>query len=130
MGAAIHALLIDAPRATELAFSRFTGGRSETVALLSDAVGALAVFATPSEEKDPKGQPRGSKLELGKANAWTTASAIRLAPNGTALGFELDHHTWSIDRASPSYAIMGAVRDGQPVPAPREPAEGPKRPKP
>jgi hypothetical protein len=111
VGAAIHALMTDAPRAIDVSFARLLGSRPETAALLSDALGALAMF--PSEEKDTK----GPKVDLGKGSAWTVASAIRLAPNGAALGFTLDEHGWAIDRASPSYVVMGARRDGQPVSA-------------
>ncbi len=112
IGAAIHALLVDAPRAIDLSFARLLESRPQTAAILSDAIGALVA---PSEEKDPKGQ--GPKLDVAaKAGAGlTTLSAIRLAPNGAALGFTLDGHAWSIDRASPSYAVMGVRRDGQPV---------------
>jgi hypothetical protein len=114
VGAAIHALMTDAPRALDLAITRLLGSQPETAALFSDALGALAAF--PSEEKDTKGQA-GMMVDLGKANAWTSASAIRLAPNGVALAFTIDGHAWSLDRASPSYAVLGARRDGQPVSA-------------
>ena len=109
IGAAIHALLTDAPRAIDLSFARLLGSRPETAALLSDAIGALAVI--PSEST------KGSKVDVGAkgSSGWTSLSAIRLAPNGAALGFTLDGHAWAIDRASPSYAVMGARRDGQPV---------------
>jgi hypothetical protein len=118
IGAAIHTLLVDAPRATELAFGRFSASRPESVALLSDALGAFAAF--PSEEKDAK--DIGVKVDVGKDNGWTNMTAIRLAPNGAALSFSFDRHAWSIDRASPSYVVMGARRDGQLVPAPATPA--------
>jgi len=115
LGAAIHALLTDAPRAIDLALARLLGSRPEAAALLSDALGALAAF--PIEDKGPQGQ--GPKIEVGGRGGagWTTASAIRLAPNGSALGFTIDGHAWAIDRASPSYAVLGARRDGQPVSA-------------
>ncbi|HVH41621.1 MAG TPA: hypothetical protein VM925_04740, partial [Labilithrix sp.] len=109
LGAAIHTLLVDAPRAIDVSFARLLGSRPETAALLSDAVGALAAFG--AEEKDGK----AARIELGKANGWTPVTAIHLAPNGAALGFTIDGHAWSIDRATPSYAVMGGRRDGQPV---------------
>ena len=116
LGAAIHALMTDAPRAIDHSFARLLGSRPETAALLSDAIGALAVFPAESEqEKDAKAQE--PKIELGKANGWTTASAISVAPNGVALGFTIDGHAWSVDRASPSYVVMGVRRDGKPVSA-------------
>lgn len=114
IGAAIHALVTDAPRAIDLSFARLLGSRPETAALLSDALGALAAF--PSDDKDAK---QGPKVDAGAkgGSGWTSFSAIRLAPNGSALGFTIDGHAWSIDRASPSYAVLGARRDGQPVSA-------------
>ncbi|MBX3207463.1 MAG: hypothetical protein KF764_20615 [Labilithrix sp.] len=119
VGAAIHALMTDAPRAVDLSLARLLGSRPETAALLSDALGALAAFP-PSEEADAK----GPSVELGKANAWTTASAIRLAPNGAAIGFTLDGHAWAIDRASPTYVVLAARRNGQPVSAGQLSAKG------
>ena len=115
LGAAIHAVLTDAPRAIDLSVERLLGSRPETAALLSDALGALA--AVGAEDKNAQGQ--GSKIEVGgKGGAgWTTASAMRLAPNGAALGFTIDGHAWALDRAAPSYAVMGARRDGKPVSA-------------
>lgn len=109
LGAAIHALLTDAPRAIDLSFACLVGGRPETAALLSDALGAMAAFATP--EKDAK----EVKLEVGKASEWTPMTAVRLAPNGVALAFTIDGHAWTIDRASPSYAVLAGRRDGKPV---------------
>lgn len=105
IGGAIHALLIDAPKAIDVATTRALGGRPETGALLSDAIGALTVFA---EDKDAK----GPKLDLGKAGAFIPASTIQLAPNGVSVAFSLDGHSWTIDRAPPSYEVMGLRRDG------------------
>lgn len=116
VGAAIHALLVDAPKAIDLSVARLLGGKPESAALLSDAIGALAAFPL-TDEKDPKSSSQGPKVDFGKSNGWLTASALRLAPNGTAIGFTLDGHAWAIDRASPSYLVMGARRDGQAVSA-------------
>jgi hypothetical protein len=105
LGGAIHALLIDAPKAIDLATARAIGSRPETGALLSDAIGALAAFA---EDKDAK----GPKLDVGKSGGFINLSTIRLAPNGVAVAFNVDGHSWTIDRASPSYQVMGLRRDG------------------
>ena len=114
IGAAAHLLVLDAPRAVDLAFVRVVGGRTESAALLSDAIGALAAFAVASgAPTDPKAKPAGLSLELGKGSATTTMSAIRLAPNGAAIGFTLDGHTWSIERGAPSFAVTGVTREGQ-----------------
>jgi len=118
IAAAAQLLLLDAPRALDLAFVRMLGGRPESAALLSDAIGALAAFAALSvPAPDAKPDPRGLSIEVGKSNgtAMTSMSAIRLAPNGAAIGFTLDGHTWSIDRAAPSFAVTVVTRDGQPV---------------
>ncbi len=107
IGGAIHALLIDAPKAIDVATARAIEGRPETGALLSDAIGALAAFA---EDKDTKGR----KLVVGKSGGFVSVSGIRLAPNGVAVAFSVDGHSWTIDRASPSYhyQVMGLRRDG------------------
>jgi hypothetical protein len=110
IAAAIHLLLTDAPRTVDLAFARLIGGRHESAAILSDAVGALAAFA---ETKDPKGG--GPRVDLGKGTAATSMTAIRLAPNGTASGFTLEGHAWAVDRGPPSFLVTGATRDGQPL---------------
>jgi hypothetical protein len=112
IGAAAHLLVIDAPRAIDLAFVRVVAAhRPESAALLSDAIGALAAFAIPAATT---AGASGLTLELGKgAGAPMTMSAIRLAPNGAAIGFTLDGHAWAIDRAAPSYAVTGITRDGQ-----------------
>ncbi len=111
IGAAIHLLLTDAPRTVDLAFARLVGGRHESAALLSDAIGALAAFA---ETKDPKGG--GPHVELGKgASAATKMTAIRLAGNGTASGFTLEGATFVIDRTPPANLVTGVTRNGQPL---------------
>lgn len=113
IGAAMHSLLIDAPKAIDLAAVRVAGSRPETAALLSDALGVLT--ASASEEKDPK----GPKLDLGKSTGFSTASAIRLAPNGIAIGFTFDGHSWAIDRTAPTYQVVGFRRDGAALSAPK-----------
>jgi hypothetical protein len=116
VGAAAQLLALDAPRAVDLAFVRVIGGRPESAALLSDAVGALAATATPAAAK-PGAPDRSSgvSLELGSAAGTTTMSAIRLAPSGAAVGFTLDGHAWAISRGAPGGAVTGVTRDGQSV---------------
>jgi hypothetical protein len=111
IGAAAHLLLLDAPRAIDLAFVRLVAGRAESAAILSDAIAALA--ADGGKEKE-KGQ--GPSLDLGKgAGASTTMTAVRLAPNGVAVGFALEGHTWTIERVAPSFAVTSVRRDAQPL---------------
>lgn len=118
VAAAAQLLLLDAPRALDLAFVRLLGGRAESAAVLSDAIGALVVFAAATAPPpDARPDPRGLSIELGTNSgaATTIMSAIRLAPNGSAIGFTLDGHTWSVDRAAPTFAVTVVARDGQPV---------------
>ena len=111
IGAAAHLLAMDATRALDLAFVRVIGGRPESAAILSDAIGALAAFP-PAGASQPAGAS-GLSLELGKGAGSTTMSAIRLAPNGAAIGFTLDGHAWVIERSAPAFAVTGVTRDGQ-----------------
>ncbi len=99
VGAAIHALIIDAPRALDLAMVRAISGHSESLSLLCDAIGAMAAFA-----------PAGSSLalEVGKPGGTTPISQIRLAPNGAATAMTMEGHTWTLLAGAPR-------RDGQPV---------------
>lgn len=123
VGAALFALLTDAPRATELAVARLNDGRSEPVALLSDALGALASFA--DEEKDAKDRTSRA-VEVGQANRWIPAKGIELAANGVALGVVVDGRRWSFERSAPSYQVLGARSEAVPV-STSEPA-APKKP--
>ena len=108
IGAAAHLLVLDAPRALDLAFVRAVGGRPESAAILSDAIGALAAFPAASPDA-----ASGLSLDLGKGSGSTKLTAIRLAPNGAALGFTLDGHAWAIARGAPSFAVTGITRDAQ-----------------
>lgn len=106
LGAAIHALLVDGPRAVEIATARLVEGRPETAALLSDALGALARISA-DEGKEPK-----ASFDLAKGTGWTPATAVHLAPNGTVVGFVVEGHTWAIDRVPPNHSVASARRDG------------------
>jgi hypothetical protein len=108
VGAAAYLLVLDAPRALDLAFVRAVGGRPESAALLSDALGALAAYPVASSDT-----ASGLSLELGKGSASTKATLIRLAPNGAALGFTLEGHAWAIARSAPSFTVTGITRDAQ-----------------
>lgn len=109
IGGAVHALLVDGTKSVEIAAARALGGQPETAALLSDALGAIAAY--PPDDKDPK----SLTLEVGRSNGFVPLKSVRVAPNGTVVGFSLDGHTWSIDRAAPSYEVAGMRRDGAPV---------------
>lgn len=116
IGAAAHLLEIDAPRALDLAFVRVLRSRTESAALLSDAIGALASFAVASGT--PAGnapKPAGLSLQLGKGAGATTMTGIRLAPNGTALGFTLEGHAWALERSGARGEVTAVTRDGQAV---------------
>ncbi|AKU97999.1 hypothetical protein AKJ09_04663 [Labilithrix luteola] len=88
VGAAVHLLLVDAPRAVDLAFVRLLDARPESAALLSDAMGTLDGISAP-------------------------VTALKLAPYGAATGFTLEGHAWSMDRTGPALAVTGASRDGK-----------------
>ena len=90
LGGAIQALLTDTQIALDVAAKRFAEGRPESAALLADAVGALAVV----DGKD------AATVEVGKAGAWVTMSAIKLGPNHAATGFSFDGHAYAIDKKS------------------------------
>lgn len=120
IGAAIHALVTDAARAVDLSFARMLGARPETLALLSDALGVLAL--SPADDGDAKS--KGPRVAVGAADGTAYASGLRLAPNGAALGFTLGANAWSIDRASPTYLVMGGQRNGKPVTAAQLSAKG------
>lgn len=99
VGAAVHLLVLDPARALDLAFMRHIDGRRESAALLSDALGALAVFsASPSP------------LDLAKP-----ATALKLASNGAATGFTFDGKTWVLDRGGANGAVTKVTRDGAAV---------------
>jgi hypothetical protein len=100
IGAAVHALIVDAQRTIDLAMVRYLGGKPESLALLSDAIGVLAAFA-------PAGGASLS-IDVGKSGGTTTMSQIRLAPNGVATSVALEGHTWSLERSAPR-------RDGQAI---------------
>lgn len=97
VGAAIHLLILDPTRALDLAAMRHIDGRRESVALLSDAIGALAVFAP-------------SQLDLPKP-----ATALKLAPNGVGVGFTIDGKAWAFDRGGANGAVTKITRDGNAV---------------
>lgn len=99
IGAAIHLLMIDAPRAMDLAFMRHVDGRRESAALLSDALGALAVFS-----------PTPSQIDLAKP-----FTAVKLAPSGAVVGFTADGKAWAVDRGGANGTVTKVTRDGAPV---------------
>jgi len=117
-GAAIQLLLLDAPRARDLAFARLLDRRPESAALLSDALGVLAAFA-PSPgagagagTASPEG---GVKLELGRADGAAEPVTVRLGANGAATALAFDGHTWAFDRQGPAFGVAGATHDDAPV---------------
>ncbi len=109
IGATAHLLLLDGPRAIDLAFARALKSRPESAALLVDAIGALAAFPTSA------GSGQGPELELGKGAGAAKLTAIRLTPNGDAHGFTLDGKVWAIERAGGGGMVSGISRDGAPL---------------
>jgi hypothetical protein len=109
VGAAIHALLVDASKSVELAGARGQAGHLESAALLSDALGVLAA---PPASAGQKAAP-ATHVELGKPGGFVSATNLRVAPNGTVLGLRLDPTTWVIERAPTTYIVLGLHREGQ-----------------
>jgi hypothetical protein len=105
----VELLALDGPRAMDLALVRAVAGHGESLALLSDAMGVLAVFTPPT----PGGMtiPLGHVAE-GNAPPSINASNVRLAPAGFVSSFSLAGHGWSITREA---GKAKATRDGQPA---------------
>ncbi len=114
LASAVHLLVTDAPRTVDLAFVRFLAGRPEGAAILSDALGVLAAFASNTTSPDglslAVGKPKGND---GSTES-TLATSVRLAPNGSATSFTLVGHRWEITRGD-SGVVTGVRRDGQPL---------------
>ena len=98
LAAALELLLTDAPRAFDLAFVRVLANKPESAAVMSDALGVLATFATPDAEKKTLaitlGKPRGVDGTL----APVELTNVRLAPSGAVTGFTVDGHAWTLVR--------------------------------
>jgi hypothetical protein len=102
VGAAIHLLVLDAPRAIDLAAVRMLNGKPESAALLSDAIGALVATAPTPQ----------TPIELGKGGGTSTVKDAKLAANGVAIAFSQDGRSWTIDRNAPAFLVSAMKRDG------------------
>jgi hypothetical protein len=115
-------LVLDGPRAVDVAARRLIEGAKESTACLADAIGALALFATP-----PASPAAGSTITVGPPGASAApATPAKTAPpetqlthviigaTGAATTFRLDGHAWSFDRET-NGAVSGLRRDGLPV---------------
>ncbi len=108
---AVRMLLVDAPRTMDLALARFLAGRTESLALVSDAIGVLAASAGPDA---------ASQLVLGKPDDNGTLGPlaivrVQLNPNGTAASFAMNGQVWTIARDAATGTVTGVHRDGQPL---------------
>lgn len=114
LASAVHLLVTDASRTVDLAFVRFLGQHPEGAAIVSDALGVLAAFASSTTS------PEGLSLAVGKpkgndgSTETTLVTAVRLAPNGSAQSFTLLGHRWEMARGD-SGVVTGIRRDGQPL---------------
>ena len=107
IAAEVAMLAIDAPRAVLVASVHFAAGHPEGAAALSDAIGALGVFAPPAGAS-------GVTLPVGPAKGGDTTvrmTQVTLNPAGLGVGFRLDGHAWVIDRDAAG-AVTGMRRDG------------------
>jgi hypothetical protein len=115
---------VDASRTIEAVAARYLAGKRESAARLSDAVGALAVFATA-----PKGVD-GLAVPVGRGEAGddgTRLTHLVLDASGAAAALQYGTHTWRIVRNDQG-DIARLLRDGAPVnvkmlPNARPPAE-------
>ena len=110
LASAVQLLTIDAQTTVDLALLGLLAGRPERSAILSDAIGALATFASTA--------PSASSLVLGRArerepNATAAMTNIRVAPAGFASGFTLGGHVFSFARDDAG--AIEAKRDGAPI---------------
>ncbi len=112
LAAAAQLLVLDAPRAIDLAMVRTLGGRPEAAAILSDALGALAAYApatsTPSGLAVPVGRPKP-----GGTSETVLATNLRLASAGYVTSFTLLGHTWTLGRDDAGPVTV--KRDGAPL---------------
>jgi len=109
VGSMLGMMLVDAPRAAELAMVRFLAGKPESAALLADAVGVLAASAGPGGVQSlvvGKASPDGTSAPL-------PLSSVRLLPSGAASSFSLGTH-WELTRGDTGI-VTGVRRDGQPL---------------
>jgi hypothetical protein len=106
--AATQLLMLDAQTTVDLSLAGLFAGHADRVAILSDALGALATFAPPA--------PTGSSLVLGGARdpgGTTTMTNVHTAPAGFVTGFTLGGHTFALSRDGTG--SITAKRDGAPV---------------
>jgi hypothetical protein len=103
LGAAMHAVLVDAPKAVAFAAARLSAGRAEPAALLSDALGALG---------------DGPTIAAGSA----TIDNVKRA-HGVVVGFGLEGKTWTIERPLPSFAVVGMRQEKAAAPPPKRAPE-------
>ncbi len=107
-------LEVDAEGTLDAAAARLIAGKRESVAWLSDAIGALAVFAPVAKGAD------GLTVRLGRADAsggsTVRATRVSLDAAGSASALLFDAHTWRIARDSKGM-VTGLSRDAAPVTA-------------
>jgi hypothetical protein len=106
-------LEVDAARTMDAAAARMLAGKRESVAWLSDALGALAVSARSAKSE-------GLTLPLGRSDAagnnTVRDARVSLDAAGAAATVQLDSHTWRIGRDDKG-AVTGLWRDAAPVTA-------------
>jgi hypothetical protein len=116
--AAMVAMLIsNGPLAVEVAAARLIGGHGESAACLADAIGALAVFASPPGAHDaaPPAIPVGpARTAAAAAPASAQLTHVAFGPSGAATSFRLEGRTWTFRRDAEG-AVTALLRDGVPV---------------
>jgi hypothetical protein len=113
LAAAVQLLMVDAQTTVDVALAGLLAGRPQRSAILSDALGALATFASAAS-----GAPSGAlpSLVLGSVrdpSGTVAMTSVRTAPAGFVTGFTLGGHVFVLARDDAGG--MAARRDGLPV---------------
>jgi hypothetical protein len=106
-------LELDPERTLDTAAARLLAGKGDSVAWLSDALGALAVFSPPAKGAD------GLTVNLGgggTSGGSKRATRVSLDASGAATALRIDTHTWRIARDGKG-VVTGLSRDSAPVTA-------------
>jgi hypothetical protein len=112
LAAAARLLVLDAPRALDLAMVRLIGGAPESSALLVDALGALAAYAPATSTPNGLAVPLGHMKPDGTSET-VLATNVRVAPAGYVTGFTLQGHAWAFNRDDAG--AMTVKRDNAPL---------------
>ena len=106
-------LAVDAKRTIDLAMVRWIGNNPESLAILSDTLGALASYAPTTSTPNGVAIPLGVPVGKGESSETVAATNVHLAAAGYVTGFTFEGHAWTIARDDTG--AVAAKRDGAPV---------------